>query len=479
MVERHGRGLVRKLGGSLTTFEEAVESATVAIYFTGPDGTISYVNPAFEVFTGYCADEAIGETPAILDSGEHDEEFFEDLWETILDGRVWEGEIHNRRKDGSTYVADQTIAPIVRDGEISGFAAIQVDITDRKQDNLELRTFEQAVEYAGHSLIVTDTQGRIEYVNPAFEEITGYSREEAIGSTPAILNSGEHDDEFYRRLWETILSGEVWHAELVNERRDGERFIVDQTIAPILDDEGDIERFVAVNRDITDRKEIERKLLNQRDDLEILNQVVRHDIRNDLQLVVAYAEMLEDHVDDAGQPFLDKVRTSADNAVELTKTARVLSDVMLQTDAERTAVSLPGALESKVREVGSAHDHATVSVTGSVPDVDVWADELLESVFRNLLRNAVQHNDKDEPVVTVSVTTHDDSVSIRVRDNGPGIPDSRKDEIFGKGEKGIDSPGTGLGLYLVGTLVDRYGGSVDVFDADPEGSIFQVELERV
>lgn len=108
--------------------------------------------------------------------------------------------------------------------------------------------------------------------------------------------------------------------------------------------------------------------------------------------------------------------------------------------------------------------------------MSVLADDMLDSVVRNLLKNAVQHNDKAVPEVTVSVSTDDGSVLVRVRDNGPGIPDEQKAAIFGKGEKGLESNGTGLGLYLVRTLVETYGGEVRVEDNDPDGSVFVLVL---
>ena len=101
---------------------------------------------------------------------------------------------------------------------------------------------------------------------------------------------------------------------------------------------------------------------------------------------------------------------------------------------------------------------------------------MLDSVFRNLLSNAVQHNDKEVPEVSVSATTHDMRAVVRIADNGPGVPDSQKQEIFGEGEKGLDSSGTGLGLYLVQELVTHYGGEVWVEDNNPEGAVFAVEL---
>lgn len=225
-----------------------------------------------------------------------------------------------------------------------------------------------------------------------------------------------------------------------------------------------------------DARDPQDRLEEQRDDLRMLNQVMRHDIRNDLQLVQAYASLLHDHVDEEGREYLDVIERSTENAVSLTTTARDLTQVILQEDAEAGRVSLARTLNQQVEEVRSAHPEAVVTVAGSIPATAVVGDEMLGSVFRNLLRNAIQHNDKTPPEVTVSATEEDDAVEVRIADNGPGVPDAQKEAIFGKGEKGLESPGAGLGLYLVQSLVDAYGGDVWVEDNDPEGAVFVVRL---
>ena len=218
------------------------------------------------------------------------------------------------------------------------------------------------------------------------------------------------------------------------------------------------------------------RLESQRDDLRLLNQVMRHDIRNDLQLIGAYAELLEDHVDEEGEQYLDIIKESTESATKLTTTARDLARVMLDTDGGNRSVSLDGVLARQVDEVRSSYPGAVVTVEEPIPNVDVVGNDMLGSVFRNLLSNAVQHNDKTPPEVELSATEADDRAEIRVADNGPGIPDTQKEDIFGKGEKGLDSSGAGIGLYLVQSLVETYGGDVFVEDNDPEGSVFVVTL---
>lgn len=128
----------------------------------------------------------------------------------------------------------------------------------------EARGFQEAVDHAGHAIYITNREGKIRYVNPAFEDQTGYSWEEAVGSTPRILQSGNHSEEFYRDLWTTIKSGEVWQAEMVNQRNNGQEYPLRQTIAPIFDDADNIEGFVAISSDISEQKRRERELDQQK-----------------------------------------------------------------------------------------------------------------------------------------------------------------------------------------------------------------------
>lgn len=134
----------------------------------------------------------------------------------------------------------------------------------------KVEIFRTIVEQAGHSIYWTGPDGTIEYVNPAFEQITGYGREVAVGKTPRLLQSGEHDDAFYKELWSTIQAGEVWEGEIVDESADGERIVTRQTIAPVKNGDGETEYFVAVGTDVTDQKEAERALQEERDRLETL-----------------------------------------------------------------------------------------------------------------------------------------------------------------------------------------------------------------
>jgi len=225
-----------------------------------------------------------------------------------------------------------------------------------------------------------------------------------------------------------------------------------------------------------ERIERERELKRQRDNLDLLNQIVRHDLTNHLQTISGRAELLRDQCSGDALEHVDGIQESSQAAAELLETAGNLATVMRQTDWETEPVALEPVLSSVIEDITATYSDAQVTVPDEFPAVRVQADELLSSVFRNILTNAIQHNDSAMPSVVVDVTDDGDVVHVSVADNGPGIPDEQKQAVFERGEKRPDSDGTGVGLYLVRTLVDAYGGDVWVEDNEPTGTVVGVTL---
>jgi signal transduction histidine kinase len=224
----------------------------------------------------------------------------------------------------------------------------------------------------------------------------------------------------------------------------------------------------------------QRELRDRNAELALLNQVVRHDIRDDVAVILGWGDTLRAHVDESGETYLDRMVSAGEHITSITETVGDFLDVLEgDSDPELQPIELESVLFEEVERARSRHESATITVTTDVEgDATVAATELLSSVFRNLLTNAVDHTDKDRPEVTVGVEADAETVSVRVADNGAGIPDSQKEEIFGRGEMGLASSGSGIGLYLVDTLVDAYDGEIAVEDNQPEGSIFSVELQK-
>jgi signal transduction histidine kinase len=256
------------------------------------------------------------------------------------------------------------------------------------------------------------------------------------------------------------------------------------------------ERFATIAHfDITQRVEAEQELAataeelsEERDQLALLNQVVRHDIRNDVQLIATFSELLEDTLEpDANAESLerlDRIRHQSQHVIELTKSIGDLSTLITgEGDPIFEPVDLATLLRDEVdkleRTYGTEGTDLTVSGVGEVPlEATVLADEMLSSVVGNLLTNAVVHNSGDAVHIDVSLAIEDERIVLTVADDGPGVPPEERRTVFGRGEKGLESPGSGLGLYLVDRLVEAYGGDVWIEDSDLGGAAFRVALPR-
>jgi PAS domain S-box-containing protein len=320
-------------------------------------------------------------------------------------------------------------------------------------------------------MFVVNETGDYVDVNPAACELVGYSRDELLAMSIDDLNdSDKHPEEFqtFRALKE---SGES-RTQVSLRHKDGHDIDVLFEAVALSED-----RFVAYCQDITKQKEYETKLEEQRDTLKLVNQMLRHDIRNNLQSLTANAELVAEKTDSEEiSDHAEMILETADHAVELTRTARQMADATFADEEELHPVGLRNVLQSVLEEVQSAYPEAVVSGERVIPAVTVRADDMLDSVFRNVLKNAIQHSDEEVPKVVVSSSERTETVEIRIADNGPGIADENKDVIFEKGETGLDSDGTGIGLYLTRKLVENYGGDIRVTDNDPKGTVFVIEL---
>ncbi|WP_251341421.1 PAS domain S-box protein [Haloplanus halophilus] len=455
-------------------YRELFEEAPVMVALTDDaDGgpIVEDCNRRFAAKLGYSREELRGRPLTDVYTAEAAAKLADGGYERALAGEFVTAERTLRTRDGVRLETLLQATPR-RDsnGDIVGTHALYVDMTERRRAK-EVIDRAEAMEASMDGMAILTEDGEYRYANQAHADIYGYDDPEVfLGNTWRMNYEAEEIERFESTVLPLVADGEEWRGEATGVRADGSSFPQELSLSPLADG-----RYICVVRDATERRRYERRLERQRDNLEILNQVVRHDIRNDLQVVLGYAESLREAVDDERNDHVERVVTSARDAVEITETAGDVAEVMLTADTETKPVGLRYVLNDRIGEVRSAYQDAVLTTDGAIPDVEVRADDMLGSVFRNLLTNAIEHNDEPVPEVTVSASV-DDAVTVRVADNGPGIRDERKGAIFEEGEKDLDSEGTGLGLYLVATLVDRYDGDIRVADNDPKGTVFTVEL---
>jgi signal transduction histidine kinase len=244
-------------------------------------------------------------------------------------------------------------------------------------------------------------------------------------------------------------------------------------------------------------KEQKSKLEARNLEWEILNRIVRHDIRNKMAVVMGYAEILTDSVRGEERDHLEKILDSSKQIIEITKEARDVAEALVNSgEIELEDIPVAPILRTELDEIEQVHGDATVTVEGDLPNETVRANDFLASVFRNVLANAIIHNESTEPRVTVSATVKDDSVVVDIADNGPGIPDQIQESVLATDQPisgitevtgntdddDVEEAGSasehGVGLRLVCSLVDQYGGDIWFTDNQPKGTVVSIELQR-
>jgi PAS domain S-box-containing protein len=367
---------------------------------------------------------------------------------------------------------DQAITTLDSKNEIGGLSRSLAEMKNQLVSAIrDVQRYEQAVEHAGHAIYITDTDGTIEYVNPAFEEITAYSESEALGETPALLQSGRQSESYYENLWDTIKAKEVWEEEIVNRRATGELFQAYQSVAPITDETGDLVAFVAVMNDTTER--MVSKQQNQ-----VMGRVLRHNLRNDLNVLVGDVRKIEAAEDpEERRTHTEKIRKRIDELAELSTLAdRYLHEFQYETYRQRQDV--PSVVERVTELMQERYPRARIESHAPATELTVQAN--VQLVLEELLENAIEHTDRDRPRVSVTVSQRDvteepPSVRISVEDDGPGIsPHDRR--VIAEGEETPLFHGTGLGLWAVHWTVTLAGGDVRIEDRSPRGTRVELRL---
>jgi PAS domain S-box-containing protein len=371
------------------------------------------------------------------------------------------------------------------------------DVTQQKLAADRLRLQGAALESAANAIVLTNRAGMVEWVNPAFSKLTGYSFAEAYGEKLSLLKSERHDQAFYEGMWGTILAGEVWHGELVNRRKDGTLYTERMTIAPVTDDQGEIGHFIAIKEDITEQKNLQEQVL-QAQKVEAVGRLaggVAHDFNNILTAIGGYAEMMMRRLSTT-----DPLYRHADQIHKATERASGLTRQLLAFSRKQTLQPRVLDLSNAVTDIEKmlrrliGEDIELHTIRGAAVG-HVKADPAqIEQVILNLALNARDAMPKGgQLIIEVANAALDEDyarlhagvspgeyVLLAVTDTGVGMKEEVKEHIFEpffttkpQGE------GTGLGLATCYGIVKQSGGHINVYTEPGRGTTFKIYLPRV
>lgn len=403
------------------------------------------------------------------------------------------------------------VEPFTEVGQIAGRYNNLMESLENKSE--ELKILSNAVEQTADYVIITDKEGTIKYVNSSFERFTGYTKEEVIGRTPRILKSGRHDEIFYRILWETIRSGKIFRAEIINKKKNGDLYYEEKTITPIKDSAGRITYFVSTAKDISERKRMEEERSQIQEELknaysklkETQGQLIQtakmstlgqtagsiaHEINNPLTGILNNAQLmkmlLEQNKEAVPDNFRGLIETIEESALRCKKITTTLLDFSHVSQGFFVPTSVNEAIEKVIAlveyEIKIGRCLIRKELASDLPKI-MGDYQLLQQVFLDLISNAkwaiLKKPQKESGVITIRTqyTPENNRVNISVSDTGVGIPQENLSKIFEPffTTKPVGE-GTGLGLAIVQNIIKEHRGAITVDSQVARGTTFKISF---
>ncbi|RKX27097.1 MAG: hypothetical protein DRP47_07095 [Candidatus Zixiibacteriota bacterium] len=461
------------------------------LYRTNIEGNLILISPSGVKLLGYdSVDQMIGLNIAkdFYAIPENRDKFLELLREK---GKVDNYEVILKRMDGalitvivsSHYYHDA-------EGNIVGVEGVFTDITERKKAEADHVRLMSAIEQANETIVITDTEGTIQYANPAFERITGYSLMEAIGQNPRILKSDKHDDAFYKEMWETLLRGEEWHGQLINKKKDGTLYTEEVTISPVRDTNGVTVNYVGVKHDITELERL-RELESRAQRLETAGTIagqIAHDFNNLLAPLMAYPEFIRDELpgNHAALPYLRNMEKAAEQIADINQQLLTLGR---RGHYNQDPLNLNEIVMQALKEIEPLPDTLACEIDLEEELMNMaGGGAQIHRILSNLLHNArdamqdigqitvkTENYYVDEMSVAYGRVPKGEYVKLTISDTGCGIPDDIIQKIFDPffSSKSTDRKrGSGLGLSVVHAVVHDHSGYIDLNSKVGEGTSF-------
>ena len=378
-------------------------------------------------------------------------------------------------------------------GKIFGLTVFVTDITERRLAQEEVLKLRAAVEQSANTILIADTKGIIEYVNPAFQKNTGYSADEAIGQTPRILKSGAQDADFYHDLWATISAGQIWKGQIHNRCKNGALSWVSATISPVLNDLGEIVRYIGVQEDINELKTMEgnlREALDRAEEATLAKSEflanMSHEIRTPINGIMGMTDLLLDTPQTPEQrDYTESIHACGDSLLSLINDILDFSKVeagqltleSLDFDIRTTIEDSLEILALKAQQKGI---DVVCMISEDVPEILRGDPGRLRQVLFNLVGNAIKFTLHGGVTVQVDLqqeTDADATLHITVTDTGIGIAADKQEAVFAKFIQADPSTtrqfgGTGLGLAICRQLIRLFQGEIRVTSEVGKGSAF-------
>ena len=250
---------VKKTSLELKAFRYAIENSDNAIVITDADRKIQYANEAFELHTGYTKDEVLGENPNVLKSNLHSDAFYTEMNQTLNRGEKWQGELINKRKDGSLLYEKASIVPIFLHDELVQYLAVKLDITEYIETQQKLQQSAIAFETIGDGILIADREKRILSINPAFSNMFGYSEKELLGKDLTIISAVDKNAPFYRKMWTMLLVKNRWTGRVNHKTKEGKIIPIWLTVTVVRDDKENILNYIAIYTNLEEIIEMEEK----------------------------------------------------------------------------------------------------------------------------------------------------------------------------------------------------------------------------
>lgn len=455
------------------------------------------VNEAAIQHYGYSREEFLSMTIKDIRPAE-DVTLLEKNLKNISHGIDHAGAWRHIKKDGTIINVD-IVSHAVKFADIQAKLVLVTDITEKLKTQEELIKLSRAVEQSSSSIMITDVNGNIEYVNKTFTKNTGYTSEEVKGKNPTFLKSGKTPDEVFQQMWKTILSGKEWHGELLNKTKDGRLIWETISITPIVDKHGQIKNFVEIKDDITNQKQLQQELIEAKDKAEHSNKLktqflaqMSHEIRTPLNAMLSYSSFIKhelENLDITSNDIDESLAGITDSGRRIIRTIELILDISdMQTGRYEPILKntslYKDVLHNLYAEYKSMAETKKIefNIEKHVDEDTVHCDEYsLMKIFDHLIDNAIKFTNKGFVKVDISKNGSAKNILVSVKDSGIGISKEYLPKLFtsfSQEEQGYSRSfdGNGLGLALVKKYCELNNIKIDVKSEKGTGTTFLLTI---